>query len=124
MADRAQLARVFQNLVANAIKFRREDVAPRAHISAEREDDTWTFSIADNGIGIDPAHADRIFQIFQRLHTDEEYPGLGIGLALSKRIVERHGGRIWVESTPGAGSTFYFTMQAITDHEPRTPSER
>jgi PAS domain S-box-containing protein len=110
MADKAQLAQVFQNLVANAIKFRCEDVPPRVHISAEREDDEWVFSVADNGIGIDPEQADRIFQIFQRLHTREEYEGTGIGLALCKRIVERHGGRIWVESEVGEGSTFSFTI--------------
>ena len=110
LADEAQLAQVFQNLIANGIKFRQEDEPPRVHISAEREGDEWVFSVADNGIGIDPKQADRIFQIFQRLHTEEEYPGLGIGLALCKRIVERHGGRIWMESEPGAGSTFYFTI--------------
>jgi light-regulated signal transduction histidine kinase (bacteriophytochrome) len=108
-ADRTQLARVFQNLITNAIKFRRADAPPRIHISAERRAGVWTFAVADNGIGIDPEQAERIFQIFQRLHTEEEYPGLGIGLALCKRIVERHGGRIWVESEPGRGSTFYFT---------------
>ena len=112
LADEAQLAQVFQNLIANGIKFRQEDEPPRVHISAEREGDEWVFSVADNGIGIDPKQADRIFQIFQRLHTEEEYPGLGIGLALCKRIVERHGGRIWMESEPGAGSTFYFTLPA------------
>jgi light-regulated signal transduction histidine kinase (bacteriophytochrome) len=112
MADRAQLAQVFQNLIANAIKFRREDVPPHVHVSAEREGDEWVFSVEDNGIGIDPEQADRIFQVFQRLHTDEEYPGLGIGLALCKRIVERHGGRIWVESDVGEGSTFAFTLPA------------
>ncbi|MGC9356599.1 MAG: PAS domain S-box protein [Anaerolineae bacterium] len=110
MADRAQLAQVFQNLIANALKFRREDVTPHVHISAEREDDVWRFSITDNGIGIDPRQADRIFQIFQRLHTRDEYPGMGIGLALCRRIVERHGGHIWVESEPGEGTTFSFTI--------------
>jgi PAS domain S-box-containing protein len=110
MADKAQLAQVFQNLIANTIKFRREGVPPRVHVSAEQEGDEWVFSVEDNGIGIDPEQADRIFQIFQRLHTDEEYPGLGIGLALCKRIAERHGGRIWVESEVGEGSTFSFTI--------------
>jgi PAS domain S-box-containing protein len=110
MADEAQLAQVFQNLIANAIKFRKEDVPPRVHVSAEREGDEWVFSVADNGIGIDPDQAERIFEVFQRLHTEEEYSGLGIGLALCRRIVERHGGRIWVESEPGEGSTFTFTL--------------
>ena len=112
VADEAQLAQVFQNLIANAIKFRREDAPPHVHVSAEREGDEWLLSVADNGIGIDPEQADRIFQVFQRLHTEEEYPGLGIGLALCKRIVERHDGRIWVESEVGEGSTFYFTIPA------------
>jgi PAS domain S-box-containing protein len=111
-ADAAQLGQVFQNLIANAIKFRREDVPPRIHISAERQGDEWLFSVTDNGIGIDAEHADRIFQVFQRLHTEEEYPGLGVGLALCKRIVERHGGRIWAEPGPGVGTTFYFTLPA------------
>jgi PAS domain S-box-containing protein len=110
MADEAQLNQLFQNLIDNAIKFRREGIPPRVCVSAEREDDEWVFSVADNGIGIDPEQADRIFQIFQRLHTEEEYPGTGIGLALCKRIVERHGGRIWVESEVGEGSTFTFTL--------------
>ena len=110
MADEAQLAQVFQNLIANGIKFQREDVTPRVHISAEREGDEWVFSVADNGIGIDPEQADRLFQIFQRLHTREEYEGLGIGLALCRRVVERHGGRIWVESEPGEGTNFFFTI--------------
>jgi light-regulated signal transduction histidine kinase (bacteriophytochrome) len=112
MADEAQLTQVFQNLIANAVKFRREDVQPRVHISAEREGDEWLFSVADNGIGIDLEQAERLFQIFQRLHTREEYEGTGIGLALCKRIVKRHGGRIWVDSEPGEGSTFYFTLPA------------
>jgi len=115
MADEAQLGQVFQNLVANALKFRQEGVPPRIHISAEREGCEWTISVADNGIGIEPEQAERIFTIFQRLHTEEEYPGLGIGLALCKRIVERHGGRIWVESEPGEGTTFYFTLPAYDE---------
>ncbi len=118
MADEAQLAQVFQNLIANAIKFRREDEPPRVHISASlspqggegRGEGEWLFSVADNGIGIDLEQAERIFQVFQRLHTEEEYPGLGIGLALCKRIVERHGGRIWLDSVVGEGSTFFFTI--------------
>jgi PAS domain S-box-containing protein len=112
LADQAQLAQVFQNLVANGIKFCKEDVPPHVHVSAEQENDEWVFSVADNGIGIDPEQTERLFQIFQRLHTREEYEGTGMGLALCKRIVERHGGRIWVESKPGEGSTFIFTLPA------------
>jgi chemotaxis family two-component system sensor kinase Cph1 len=107
--DPAQLQQVFQNLVGNAIKFRGED-SPRVHVSARKEGREWIFSVNDNGIGIDAQHADRLFVIFQRLHTREEYPGTGIGLAVCKRIVERHGGRIWFQSEPGKGSTFYFTL--------------
>ncbi len=118
MADKAQLTQVFQNLIANGIKFRREDEPPRVHISVSPSpqggegwgEGEWLFAVEDNGIGIDPEQAERIFQIFQRLHTEDEYPGLGIGLALCKRIVERHGGRIWVDSEPGKGSRFIFTM--------------
>ncbi len=115
LADSGQLARVFQNLVGNAIKFRREDAAPHIHVAASRTDDaTWTFSVTDNGIGIEPRFAERVFQIFQRLHGREQYAGTGMGLALCKRIVERHGGRIWVESRPEGGSTFCFTLSATT----------
>jgi signal transduction histidine kinase len=111
MADQAQLAQVFQNLIANGIKFQRDGVPPQVHISAEQKgDDEWKFCVEDNGIGIDPEQAERLFQIFQRLHTREEYEGTGIGLALCRRIVERHGGRIWVESEVGAGSMFCFTL--------------
>ncbi len=108
-ADATQLLQVFQNLIANAIKFRRAD-APRIHVTARELNDQWLFSINDNGIGIESQYADRIFVIFQRLHTRQEYPGTGIGLAVVKRIVERHGGRIWFESEPGQGTTFYFTL--------------
>jgi len=109
MADELQLSQVFQNLIANAIKFRKEE-SPRIHVSAEGREGEWVFSVRDNGIGFEQEYAERIFVIFQRLHRDEEYDGTGIGLALCEKIVERHGGSIWVESHPGAGSTFYFSV--------------
>ena len=113
-ADHGQMVRVFQNLIANAIKFRREEASPRIKISAERVEGFWEFSIEDNGIGIDPQYFDRIFAIFQRLHKRGEYPGEGIGLAVTKRIVERHGGKIWVESRPDEGAVFHLTVPAAS----------
>ena len=111
MGDRVQLEQLFQNLISNAIKFRGKD-RPEVHIGLVNKNVEWEFSIQDNGIGIDPQFTDRIFVIFQRLHTQDEYPGAGLGLAICKRIVERHGGHIWVESEFGKGSTFYFTIPA------------
>jgi two-component system CheB/CheR fusion protein len=107
-----QLGLVFQNLIGNALKFRSQ-APPRIHISARRDGSQWVFAVQDNGIGIDPRHVARIFQVFQRLHTRSEYPGTGIGLSICKKIVERHGGRIWVESELGKGATFLFTLSAL-----------
>ena len=114
-ADPQQLRQVFQNLISNALKYRREDEPPRIRISAERTGDMWQFNIQDNGLGIEPQYFDRIFVIFQRLHTRDQYVGTGIGLAIVKRIVERQGGRIWVESEVDRGSTFHFTIPAVNE---------
>ena len=109
---------LFQNLISNAIKFK-GDKAPNVHLSAQRisasasASHPWRFSVRDNGIGIAPQFFERIFEVFQRLHTQAEYPGTGIGLAICKTIVERSGGRIWVESEVGIGTTFYFTLPAV-----------
>jgi light-regulated signal transduction histidine kinase (bacteriophytochrome) len=117
MADDVQLTQLFQNLIANGIKFHKPDTPPQAHVGVKRRTaqgsgggSEWLFSVQDNGIGIDPKHFEHIFLVFQRLHSREEYPGTGIGLAVCKKIIERHGGRIWVESQPGEGSTFCFTI--------------
>jgi PAS domain S-box-containing protein len=127
MADPVQLTQLFQNLIGNAIKFRGQE-KPHIHLCAKRESlprketpgtaaakpagEEWHFTVRDNGIGIDPQYFDKIFVIFQRLHTADQYPGTGIGLAICKKIIERHGGRVWVESQPGAGATFHFTLPA------------
>jgi len=109
-ANPAQLSRVFVNLLGNALKFQRGE-NPRVHVGVRREGSEWVFSVSDSGIGIEPQYFERIFVMFQRLHGRTEYPGTGMGLAIVKRIIERHHGRIWVESEPGRGSTFNFTLQ-------------
>ena len=106
----SDLKSLFQNLISNAIKFRKKDVRPVIRITAESKEKEWLFAIQDNGIGISRNYYDKIFTIFQRLHAKEEYPGTGIGLAQTKKIVELHGGQIWIDSEPGNGSTFYFTI--------------
>jgi light-regulated signal transduction histidine kinase (bacteriophytochrome) len=108
-ADPPQMRQLFQNLISNALKFHGEEPV-RIHLSARKQDNAWLFSVKDSGIGIEPQYFERIFVIFQRLHTRDEYAGTGIGLALCKRIVERHSGRIWLESSPDKGTTFFFTI--------------
>ena len=100
---------VFQNLIGNALKFRSEE-SPRVHISAKKDNGEWIFSVKDNGLGIEPQYHDRVFQIFQRLHPKEKYSGTGIGLSICKKIGSNYGGKIWIESECGKGSTFYFTI--------------
>jgi len=114
MGDATRLGQVMQNLIGNALKFR-GPTPPQIDVSAQRDGKQWRFRVRDNGIGIDPAHAGWLFQVFRRLHTRQEYPGTGIGLAICKKIVEGHGGRIWVESQPGAGAIFYFTISDIKE---------
>ncbi|MBI4289132.1 MAG: HAMP domain-containing protein [Chloroflexi bacterium] len=112
MGDMEQITAVFENLLSNAVKFRSES-PPRIHVSAEEKEAQWVLSVRDNGIGIATQHHERIFSVFPRIHTEAEYVGRGIGLAICKKIVERHGGRIWFESEPGKGSTFFFTLPAV-----------
>ena len=112
MGDSGQLQRVFQNLISNAIKFRKPDEPLKIHISSNKDENNneYIFSVKDNGIGIEEQYMERIFVIFQRLHTRDVYKGTGIGLSIVKKIIERHGGRVWVESEYNKGSTFYFTI--------------
>ena len=117
--DRNQMVRLFENLIANAIKFRKPGVPPRIHVSAERKQEDWLIRVADDGIGFAPEHAQTIFDPFKRLHSTREYPGSGIGLAACKRIVEQYGGRIGVESKPGEGSTFWFSVPVSVSDQQR-----
>ncbi len=119
--DEGQIARLLQNLLHNALKFRKKGTAPKIDISAETTADQHLFCVRDNGIGIEPQYFERIFTIFQRLHSREEYPGTGIGLSICKRIVERHGGRIWLESTPGTGTSLYFSIPKNLPTSPPAP---
>ena len=114
--DETQVRQVFQNLLANAMLYSGEH-SPRVRISAERDGSEWAVSVEDEGIGIEPAHQDQIFEIFERLHSEGEYEGVGIGLALCERIVERHGGGIWVESEPGERTTVSFTLPVADESE-------
>lgn len=117
VADEGQLIQLFQNIISNSIKFRKDDVCPNVHISAYKDKDAneHVFSVSDNGIGIEPQYFNRIFEVFKRLHTRVEYEGTGIGLSISKRIIERHGGRMWVESELGVGSVFYFAIPIMNE---------
>ncbi len=110
MGDLNQICRVFQNLINNGLKFHKKNIPPQIHVSAKKNGTMWIFSIKDNGIGIENQYKNKVFEVFKRLHTMDEYPGSGISLAIVKRIIDRHGGRVWVKSDLGVGSTFYFTI--------------
>ncbi|HML06448.1 MAG TPA: ATP-binding protein [Methanobacterium sp.] len=115
LGDYDKISRVFLNFITNAIKFKKDNESPKIHISAvnDEKSDEYVISITDNGIGMDEEYLDRIFVIFQRLHTREKYEGSGIGLAITKKIIEMHGGKVWVKSEPGVGTTFFFTLQRL-----------
>lgn len=115
-ADEVQLIQLFQNLIGNALKYRHPERVPELHIRARRDGAHWQFSVQDNGLGIDPRYHETIFVIFQRLHPQNDIPGTGIGLSICRKIVDRHGGRIWLESVPGEGSTFFFTLPDPPSH--------
>ena len=115
LADQEQLTQLFGNLISNGIKFQNGQSSPRVHAEATHQPSAWHFTVRDNGIGIDPQYNDRIFVLFQRLHSQNEYPGTGIGLAICKKIVERFGGSIGVDSKPGEGATFWFTIPMMED---------
>jgi light-regulated signal transduction histidine kinase (bacteriophytochrome) len=121
MGDRSQLVQLIQNLIGNGLTYH-GDEPPHIHISAERSGKEWIFSVRDNGIGIDPKYYEQIFEIFKRLHDQKDYPGTGIGLAVCRRVVSRHGGKIWVESEPGHGTTFHFTIPEGTEQTNAQPT--
>jgi signal transduction histidine kinase len=124
MGDGEQLRQVFQNLIDNAIDYS-DGVQPRIRVAAERNGTDWTVSVSDDGVGIDQEDQDRIFEVFQQGHSRREHPGAGIGLALCERIIERHGGEIWVDSEPGEGATFSFTLPAVKERaDERAPRRR
>lgn len=112
-ADPALLRQVFINLLANAVKFTRDEAEPRVEIRSWRDGDEAVYCVRDNGVGFDMAYADKLFGVFQRLHHDDEFEGTGVGLAIIQRLVQRHGGRVWAEAEPGRGATFYFTLPAV-----------
>lgn len=109
-ADEGQLSRLLVNLIGNALKYRRPEVPPRVHVTAQPEGSLWRFAVADNGVGIDARYHEQVFVPFQRLHAQDDIEGTGLGLAVSRKIVERHGGQLWLESVPGQGSTFFLTL--------------